>query len=219
MVQIAPSIASGPLTNLRGTIRLLEKTGASIIHFDVEDGNFVPEMNLGTKVIKELRPLTTLPFDVHLMMDNPEWIIPGLADMGVDSVSVHYEACRYPRRVLQLITKQKMKAGLAFNPATEIPNLDFCSPYLSFIVVLSTEPEENNPAYLPAIMNKIRVGKSKEYLKDLLWVADGGISAANVCDAVEAGADILVIGRGVFIDGKIEDNMRAIKQAINKIPN
>lgn len=215
MIKIAPSVASGPLTNLADTIYRLEKAGASIIHFDIEDGNFVPEMNLGTKVIKELRPLTDLPFDVHLMMSNPEWIIPRLADMGVNTLSVHFEACLYPRRVLQLITRHNMQAGLAFNPATPIPGLRFCLPYLSFIVALSTEPEQEDPAFLPTVLEKISEGKSREYLKDISWVADGAISAENARDAVEAGADILVMGRGIFKDGRIEENMRAVKHAIS----
>lgn len=215
MVRIAPSIASGPLTNLSATLAELEQAGASVIHFDVEDGSFVPEMNLGIKVIKELRPLTNLPFDVHLMMNNPEWIIPILADMGVDMLSVHYEACPYPRRTLQLITKHKMHAGLAFNPATPIPDLDYCLPYLSFILVLSTEPEVDHPAHLPSIIEKIRVGKSAMDLDGALWVADGGITAKNAGAVVKAGADMLIVGRGVFIDGKIQENMLDLKAAIN----
>lgn len=215
MTKIAPSIASGPLTNLEAIIQQLVDAGASVIHFDIEDGVFVPEINLGAKVIKELRPLTNLPFDVHLMMQDPEWLIPKLANFGANMVSVHYEALRYPRRTLQMISKHGMQAGLAFNPATEIPNLDFCQPYLSFILALSTEPEEEDPAFLPSVLNKIEAGRSVNPRGNLTWVIDGAISADNACQAVKAGADMLVIGRGIFKGGRILENMRGILSRMN----
>jgi len=214
MVKIAPSIASGPLTNLAGTLKELEQAGASVIHFDVEDGSFVREMNLGIKVIKELRPLTNLPFDVHLMVNDPEWLIPVLADMGVSTLSVHYEACPYPRRTLQLISKHNMQAGLAFNPATPIPDLAYCLPYLSFVLVLSTEPEVDHPAHLPAMVDKLKAAKSGQDLDQVFWVIDGGIDARNAVRAVKAGADMLIIGRGIYIDGNIHHNIRDIQSAI-----
>ena len=178
-IKIAPSIASGPLTNLKTTISELEKAGATHIHFDIEDGSFVPVMNIGVKVIGELRPLSRLPFDVHLMMVNPEWLIPDLARMGADLVSVHYETCPYPRRTLRLITEHGMEAGLAFNPSTQIPNLEFCLPYLSFILVLTTEPEIGDCPFLPSVLKKLVDGKSRPEFDKISWVADGGISAKN----------------------------------------
>ena len=214
LIKIAPSIASGPLTCLEKTISDLEASGSSMIHFDIEDGSFVPVMNLGIKVIGELRPLTKLPFDVHLMMVNPEWLIPELAVIGADMVSVHFEACPYPRRTLRLIVEQGMQAGLAFNPSTPIPDLSFCLPYLSFIVILTTEPEQEGCPFLPSILDKIRGAKVHPEMKKLTWVADGDISAINAKQVVDAGADILVVGRGVFKDGKILENIIDIKAAI-----
>lgn len=213
MVKIAPSIASGPLTNLEATLHELELAGADLIHFDIEDGSFVPVMNLGVKIVKELRPLTKLPFDVHLMMVNPEWLIPELAGMGADRVSVHYEACPYPRRTLGLIAQAGMRAGLAFNPATPIPPLDFCLPDLAFVVVLSTEPEAGDCPFLPAALTKVTEGKRQPGLEKLEWVLDGGITAGNVKKAVDAGAETVVVGRGVFGSGQYRENMLKIKQA------
>ena len=214
VIKIAPSIASGPLTCLEKTIRDLETSGSSMIHFDIEDGSFVPVMNLGVKVIGELRPLTKLPFDVHLMMENPEWLIPELAGMGADMVSVHFEACPYPRRTLRLIVEQGMQAGLAFNPSTAIPDLDFCFPYLSFMVILTTEPEENGCPFLPSILEKMREAKTHPKLKKLIWIADGDISAINAKQVVDAGADVLVIGRAIFKEGDIQKNILDIKAAL-----
>jgi len=213
MVRIAPSIASGPLTDLKKTLQDLELAGSSVIHFDIEDGHFVPEMNLGLKVIKELRPLTKLPFDIHLMVVNPERLISRLADMGVNMISVHYEACPYPRRTLRMIASLGMQAGLAFNPATEITDLSFCMPYLSFILVLTTEPEEEDCPFLPSILNKIRDNKSQQALKDVMWVVDGDISTKNAAEVIRAGADMLVIGRGIFRNNSIGKNIHEIKRA------
>lgn len=213
MIKIAPSIASGPLTDLKTTLQDLELAGSSVIHFDIEDGSFVPVMNIGLKVIQELRPLSKLPFDVHLMMVNPEWLIPKLADVGANMVSVHYEACPYPRRTLRLTAKHGMQAGLAFNPATQIPDLEFCLPYLSYVVILTTEPEAGDCPFLPSILNKMRNGKTRNGLEKVIWVADGGISAENAGEVVDAGADMLVVGRGIFKGGRLSDNILEIKQA------
>lgn len=202
------------MTNLQACISELEQAGADVIHFDIEDGSFVPAMNLGVKVIQELRPLTELPFDVHLMMVNPEWLIPELARMGANWVSVHYEACPYPRRTLRLITQHGMRAGLAFNPATPIPPLDFCLPYLSFVVILTTEPETGDCPYLPSILNKVVEGKRQPGLEAVEWVVDGGITAENIQEAVKAGAEMAVVGRGVFTSGKIKDNLSRLKQLV-----
>lgn len=214
-IEIAPSIASGPLVNLEKTILELDRAGASLLHFDIEDGSFVPVMNIGTKVIGELRPLSKLPFDVHLMVKEPEWMIPELAQMGTDQVSVHYEACPYPRRTLRLIVEAGMRAGLAFNPKTPIPDLRFCLPYLSFIVILTTDPEDGDCPFLPGVLSKISEGRHLAGLEDVTWVADGGIAAENAELVVSAGAERLVIGRGIFHDGDIGKNMAEIQAAIS----
>jgi len=216
MVKIAPSIASGPLIHLADTIRTLENAGADIIHFDIEDGCFVPEMTIGIKVIKELRPLTNLPFDVHLMTREPEWLIPLLAEMGVNMASVHFEACPYPRRTLGIIHESGMQAGLAFNPKTPVPTLQHYLPFLSFVLILTSEPENTNCAYLPSILKKVDRGKKQKGIEKVLWEVDGGFTAENISDAVVVGADIVVSGRGVFLEGSIEKNINEMKKVINK---
>lgn len=209
MVKISPSLVSASSLNLEEQVRDLEQAGADMLHFDIEDGCFVPVMNLGIKTITDLRPITDLPFDVHLMMVNPEWIVPELAKRGVNRLSVHYEACEYPRRTLKLIVDHGMTAGIAFNPKTPIPNLEFCFPYLSFVVILTTEPENWSGEYLPSVLNKVRL--SKPNYDNLEWVVDGGVSRENVQEIVSAGADVIVSGRNIFENNKIEENMIAIK--------
>lgn len=191
----------------------LEKAGAESIHFDIEDGSFVPVMTLGTRIIRDLRPLTRLPFDVHLMMVNPEWILPELIAHGANRVSVHYEACPYPRRVLRQIVSLGAQAGIAFNPATPLPDLAYLSPYLSFVVILTTEPEIPDCPFLPKVLDKVREGRQVQGQERIEWVVDGGVTAENLSHIVEAGADTVVVGRAVFSEGKIFENMAALRAA------
>jgi len=214
MVKIAPSIASAPMADLKSMIEKLMAVEVDIIHFDIEDGNFVPVMTLGTKLIQDLRPLTGLPFDVHLMVSNPEWLIPQMADMGVDSLSVHFEACQYPRRALNLITQHNMQAGLAFNPKTAIPSLLQYLPFLSYVVVLTTEPEPEYCSYLPSVLAKVRNGKERPGLESIQWMVDGGITPENIGEVAAAGADIIVSGRSVFKDGMIRQNIMALRKCL-----
>lgn len=212
-LRIAPSLASAPLERLTQVIAELEGAGADYIHFDIEDGSFVPMMTLGTKIIPDLRPLTRLPFDVHLMMVNPEWILPQLAAWGADRISVHYEACPYPRRALRQIVALGAQAGLVFNPATPVPDLTYLLPYLTFVVILTSEPELPDSPFLPQVLEKVRAGKQLTGLAGIEWVVDGGVTPENISQVVQAGADTVVVGRAVFIHDKIKENMAALRAA------
>ena len=212
-LRISPSLASAPLDRLGQVIAELEKAGADYIHFDIEDGSFTPVMTLGTKIIKDLRPLTRLPFDVHLMMVNPEWILPDLVVYGANRISVHYEACPYPRRVLRQIVSLGAQAGIALNPVAGVPDLAYLLPYLSFVVILTTEPEVPDSPFLPDVLKKVRMGRQATDLRDIEWVVDGGITPENIPEVVQAGADTVVVGRAVFRDGKIAENIAALRAA------
>ena len=213
VIQIAPSLASAPMRHLAAVVQELEAAGSDIIHFDLEDGTFVPMMTLGTRLIGELRPLTRLPFDVHLMMRSPEWIIPEIVQMGADWVSVHYEACPYPHRTLRLIRQQGARAGLAFNPKTPLSDLRYLRPYLDFVLILTTEPEYPDADLLPEVLQKVQRGREMLAGEDVGWEVDGGIIPQNVGLAVSAGANIVVSGRGVFHDGAIAQNIAALRAA------
>ena len=212
-LRIAASLASAPMDRLGQVIEELETAQVDLIHFDIEDGSFVPAMTLGTKIVADLRPLTKLPFDVHLMMVNPEWLLPDLVDFGAQRISVHFETCLYPRRVLRQIVSLGAQAGIAFNPATELPDLRYLLPYLSYVVILTTEPEIPDCPFLPEILDKVRLGKGVPSLGKLDWVADGGIKPENLADVVQAGVDTVVVGRSVFAQGKITENVRRLRAA------
>jgi ribulose-phosphate 3-epimerase len=213
-MRVAASLASAPLPRLSETVRELESAGVDLLHFDIEDGSFVPVMTLGTKLIGDLRPHSTLPFDVHLMMVDPEWLLADLARMGANRVSVHFEACPYPRRTLRMIADLGMSAGLAFNPATHIPDLAYLAPYLSFVLVLTTEPEVPESPYLPAVLDKVRAGRQAADPQKIEWVVDGGIRPGNLNEVAQAGAQTAVVGRGLFAEGTIAENMRALRAAV-----
>ncbi len=213
MVKISPSIASASFLDLADTVKQLEKAGVDSIHFDVEDGSFVKEMRLGLKIIQDLRSITVLPFDVHLMMVDPEWVIPVLSKIGIEFLSVHYEATEYPRRTLGIIHDAGMKAGLAFNPKTAVPDLSIYFPYLHFVNILTTEPEMKDSAYLPLVLEKVANLKKSKNMKNLMYEVDGGFTPDNINDAIAVGADIVVSGRGVFLNGEIEKNIRLLKSA------
>lgn len=166
-IRIAPSLAAAPMAHLAHSVQELERAGAAALHFDVEDGSFIPMLTLGTRIIGELRPLTRLPFDVHLAMHNPEWILPGLKALGADWVSVHWEACPFPHRTLGLIRGLGLRAGLAFNPATPLPDLRYLRSSLDFLLILTNEPEYPHAPFLPEVLVKLHQGR--EMLRTPAW--------------------------------------------------
>lgn len=212
--RIAPSLASAPSDHLGEVIVELEIAGADYIHFDIEDGTFVPVMTLGTKLIADLRRYTRLPFDVHLMMGNPEWLVPELVTLGANRISVHYEACLYPRRVLRRIVSSGAEAGIAFNPATPVPDLTYLKPYLSFVLILTTEPELPDCPFLPEVLEKVRQGKQTKGLDGIEWVVDGGINSENLASVIAVGADTVVVGRSVFKENKIAENIQKLRDSV-----
>ena len=214
IIKLAASITSASLLNLEKTIKELEIAEIDFVHFDIEDGAFVPQLNSGIKIIEQLRAISNLPFDVHLMVNDPEWLISKLAIHKIDMLSVHFEACRYPRRVLRLLQEYGMKAGLAFNPKTDIPSLDLLSPFLDFILVLSTEPENGQPEFIHPVLKKIAEQKRRGWFEKIQWEIDGGINANNIDLVCQSGVDQIVVGRGIFEEGDIVLNIKKLKDMI-----
>ncbi len=196
MVKIAPSILSADFTKLGEEIKAIEKAGADWVHVDVMDGHFVPNLTFGPFIVKQIRPLTKLPFDVHLMVHEPEKMLPWFIDAGADSLTVHFEACKDLTKTLKEIKSKGLLAGVSIKPKTKAEVL---KPYLKdidLVLVMSVEPGFGGQSFMPDQVEKIR--QLKQMKKDLLVEVDGGINEKTAKVCIEAGADILVAGSYIF---------------------
>jgi len=217
-VRLAPSLAAAPLGQLAQTLRELEQGGADFLHIDLEDGHFIPSLALGTRLLEEAHALTQLPLDVHLLVADPERLIPEVARLGAATIAVHYEACAYPRRTLRQIKGFGLQAGLAFNARTPVPELRYLLPLLDFVNVQSTEPELPDWPFLSETLEKVTAlsALAAGHKPELSICVDGGLDAENLPQAVAAGADLLVIGRSVFQGGTIGENLARLRQAAHE---
>jgi len=200
MAEIAPSILAANLTSLAEEVRSVERGGASLIHVDVMDGHFVPNLTVGVPVVASLRRATTLPLDVHLMIERPERYIEAFAEAGADWISVHQEATPHLHRALGMIRERGLRAGAVLNPATPVDTLLEVLDGVDFILVMSVNPGFGGQKFLPGALEKIRqLGELRaRYTHSYRIEVDGGVGPENVAELVRAGADILVAGTAIF---------------------
>jgi len=212
-VKLAPSILSADFARLGEQIAEAAKAGADYIHIDVMDGHFVPNITIGVPVVASLRSCTNLPFDVHLMIEQPERYISNFASSGANIITVHVEACPHLHRTIQLIKKSGVKAGVALNPATSLSSIEEIIPHVDLILIMSVNPGFGGQAFIPESLEKI--SRLHRMLDDERLIAeievDGGITIDNVPGIVEAGANVLAVGNSVF---KAKEG---ISQALQKI--
>ena len=194
-ILVAPSILSADFSKLGEEIKRIEEAGADLVHIDVMDGHFVPNLTFGAPVAKKVRGVTKLPFDVHLMIENPDRYIDDFADAGADIITVHQEACVHLHRVCQYIKSKGCKVGVALNPATPINTLIPMLPDIDMVLLMSVNPGFGGQKYISMVTEKIKLLRAI-YAGDI--EVDGGIDADTVSAAVKAGANVLVAGSAVY---------------------
>jgi len=200
-VKVAPSILSADFSRLGEEIRAVEAAGADIIHIDVMDGHFVPNITIGPLIVQAARKVTKLPLDVHLMIENPELYIADFAKAGADYLTVHAEAAYHLHRLVQSIREHKgVMAAVSLNPATPLEALDYVLGDLDMVLIMSVNPGFGGQAFIPSQLDKIRALRKRidDRRLDLEIEVDGGIKTDNAAEVAAAGADILVAGSAVF---------------------
>ncbi len=218
MVELVPSILSADFAHLAEQIAAAERGGGTVVHVDVMDGHFVPNLTIGPPVVASLRKATKLPLDCHLMIDNPNEFIPAFADAGANWVSVHYEACPHLHRTLQMIAHHGMKPGVVLNPATRVDLVIDILPMVHHVLIMSVNPGFGGQEFIPFSLNKIR--RLAEIRRELGLAfrieVDGGVAHDTVAQVVQAGAELLVAGSAVFSSGEPEREARALLAAARK---
>ena len=212
MIELAPSILSADFARLGEQVRAAGEGGASVIHVDIMDGHFVPNLTIGPPVVKSLRKVTKLPLDCHLMIENPDEFIPAFADAGVDWISVHQEACRHLDRTLHLIKNHGCLAGVVINPATPVDTLAEVLDIIDYVLVMSVNPGFGGQKFIPSTLHKMRRLAEIRGQRDLHYriEVDGGVALDTVSDVVRAGAEILVAGNAVFGNGDPRQNAKTL---------
>jgi len=217
MLNIAPSILSADFTKLGEQVALVQESGLKLLHIDVMDGVFVPNISYGSPVIQSLRPLTDLTFDVHLMITEPSRILQNFIDDGADQITVHAEACTHLHRTVGQIKEAGLKAAVALNPATPLSALDYVLDDLDMVLIMTVNPGFGGQTFIPQMMQKITALRKEIERRGLSTdiQVDGGVDASNISAIKKAGANVFVAGSAVF-KGDILQNIAALQTALDK---
>lgn len=216
MIKIAPSILSADFSRLGEDIKSIECYGADIVHIDIMDGMFVPNISFGTPIIKSIRNITKLPFDVHLMIEKPDRYIEEFAKAGADIITIHYEADKHVDRTINYIKSFGIKAGIALNPATPVSVIKNIISEVDMVLIMTVNPGFGGQKFINYTLEKIKEvkGLSDKFNKDLLIEVDGGIVASNIKEVAMCGANVAVAGSAVFKDNKIKENIKNLKEGL-----
>jgi ribulose-phosphate 3-epimerase len=214
MIKIAPSILSADFAKLGEDVIAAERAGADLIHVDVMDGHFVPNITIGPLVAKSLQNVTKLPLDVHLMIENPDQYIKDFADSGADIITVHEEASVHLHRTLQNIKECGVKAAVSLNPATPVSNVELVLPYVDMVLVMSVNPGFGGQKFIPEALTKIEQLKKmiNERGLNIEIEVDGGVTVDNVAEVHRAGADIVVMGSAFYNSENYEETVKAVRE-------
>ena len=197
-IKIAPSILASNFSKLNDEVISIENAGADFIHLDIMDGHFVPNLTFGPPIIKSLRNLTKLPFDVHLMVSNPDTLLDDYINAGANIITVHVEACNHLARTLHYIKSKGCKAGVAINPHTDIQFIENVIEDLDLILIMTVNPGFGGQKFIKSMFKKISLVKEIISSRDIFLEVDGGITKENSKEVIDAGANVLVAGTSVF---------------------
>ncbi|MCS6809118.1 MAG: ribulose-phosphate 3-epimerase [Bacteroidota bacterium] len=217
-IRIAPSLLSANFARLEEEVRCCEHGGAEILHIDVMDGHFVPNITVGALVVEALRPITTLVLDCHLMITEPERYIEAFAEAGADWISVHVEATRHLHRTLSLIRACGSRVGVVLNPVTPLVSVFDAVEYCDFVLLMSVNPGFGGQAFIPSFFRRareLRAFLNRNRLEHIEIEVDGGVGLENAEEIVRAGASILVSGSGVF-RGNPRETIPALRRAAER---
>ena len=218
--KIAPSILSADGSRLGEEIAAVEAAGADLLHIDVMDGHFVPNLTIGPGFIASLRKRTRIPFDVHLMIENPERYIDDFAKAGSDWITVHVEATVHLHRLVSLIREKGVRAGVSLNPATPLCLIEPILPEIDHLLVMTVNPGFGGQKFIEGMLPKVAQAKrmAREIAPEVLIEADGGVTLKNIRSIADAGADILVAGSSVFGSGSYRETIGAMKALLASPP-
>ena len=219
MIRIAPSILSANFAELAREIAAVERGGADLIHVDVMDGHFVPNITIGAPVVKAIKKVATRPLDVHLMIEEPDRYVDDFAAAGADMLSVHVEVLPHLHRTITYIKERGIKAGVVMNPSTPVSSIEEIARHVDFVLVMSVNPGFGGQAFIPDSVDKVR--RVRDLLRRVGSTApieiDGGIDTDNVAEVVAAGASILVAGSAIFGTSDAEAATRALRAACGSV--
>ncbi|MBR7552831.1 ribulose-phosphate 3-epimerase [Allobacillus sp. GCM10007491] len=215
MVKIAPSILSADFAKLGEEIKEVE-SAVDYIHIDVMDGHFVPNITIGPLIVDAIRPITDLPLDVHLMIENPEHYIQAFVDAGADIITVHQEACPHLHRVVQQIKQAGVKAGVVINPATPVESIEYVLEDVDLVLVMTVNPGFGGQSFIPSGLNKIKqlFDLRSEHGYSYEIEVDGGVNQDTAKQCIDAGADVLVAGSAIYNKENRIEAIKAIKESL-----
>lgn len=215
-IQLAPSILTANFGSLAAEIAAAEAGGANLIHLDVMDGRFAPNLSFGPSVVAAVRAATSLPLDVHLMIEEPERFIAAFAEAGATGITVHVEATRHLHRTVQQIVESGCRAGIALNPASPVESLREISPFVDLVLVMSVNPGYGGQQFIQTSTSKLRRMRKllDEFNPTCDLEVDGGIGVHNIGDVVRSGANVIVVGSAVFNgDRSVAENLAVLRKA------
>jgi len=216
--KLAPSILDIDFTCLERELRKIESGGADLLHLDIMDGNFVPNISFGPRIVESIKNITSLPLEVHLMVEKPENHIKSFINAGGDIIIVHYETSKHLDRLIQIINEANVKSGIALNPATTLSVIEYLINKIDLLLLMTVNPGFGGQKFIPEMITKIEKARKiiDNQKKSISLEVDGGINLDNISEVIKAGAEIIVVGQIIFKGANPEMIIKKIKNIMNK---